>query len=163
MSFFLHRQIRTLTFWDAKCFWSFVKSAPLSLKPGSAFVFALCWTLGYLQWSFEKSDWKGTELSYEACSFDPLALFHFKSLLWEKLTWSTDAITCWFCYFLKYWVSWSGLAMSEYFDIRPVLWAPLGNPVPRMRFWGPQERPSVPIFDPYARGEGQDSIPCDTQ
>ena len=39
------------------------------------------------------------------CSSDPLALFHFKSLLWGKLTRSTDAMTCWFCCFLKYWVS----------------------------------------------------------
>lgn len=28
----------------------------------------------------------------------------------------------------------SGLATSEYFDLRPLLWSPLGNPVSRVRF-----------------------------
>lgn len=89
-----------------------------------------------------------------------LGLFHFRSLPWGQLTWNTDAINCWFCYFLKYWVSESGFAMSEFFWHQdPILWALLGNPVPRMRFWGPQERPLAPIFDSYAWGEVKIQFP----
>ena len=107
----------------------------------------------------EKVIQKGTKLSCEMCSTDPLGLFYFRSLLWGQLTWNTDAINCWFCYFLKYWVSKSGFARSEFFWHQdPLLWA-LGNPVSRMRFWGPQERPLAPIFDSYAWGKVKIQFP----
>lgn len=109
----------------------------------------------------EKVIQKGTKLSCEMCSSDPLGLFDFRSLIWGQLTWNTDAINCLFCYFLKYWVTESGFAMSEFFWHQdPLLWALLGNLVPRMSFWGPQERPLAPIFDSCAWGQVRIQFPA---
>lgn len=133
----------------------------LSLKPGSFLLFLL-----YLEYQgiyndlLEKVIQKGTELSCEMCSSDPLGLFWFQVFDLGPADVKTDA-ACYSAIFLKYWVTESGFAMSEFFfDIRSLLWALLGNPVPRWVFEALRKGSLAPIFDSCAWGQVRIQFPA---